>query len=505
MGQTGDGRCLPRARRASIGSPTASHSHLSSMPRDTGLEGWRILPSMRRPTSAGLFRKGKYRSNVVLGGGAAEMGGPQPLAPPRRDLNAGNIYAGAHVQQNGVKRGLLTELQTMYDATGYAGGVRPLPRVGSLSLLFECYALLFTPAKQLKARLPTYSETMRANTTLCFGEVLFLLRDMGVWPFEISKSELQHLFARVENKGAPEDADQDDLGVLGFAELLTRIALHLGAPSATHRESSSQSPHAIVEAFAARFRMEDRRLYKHFIEVIGKDTQLRLNSGGGISSISRDRAKKNLLSMVAEDAKRKRHRCPEYVPPRGRGLAPTLMRRRRLDFVASRFTKDLSNIFSQYRFHTGVGAPVWRPYGHLFLDMAKVRVAHCNRYRIVVTNVSSEHIRVRASKHDLPAVTLKFSGAPVPPGLRMVISVTCEATHPHEAFGHISIQSLAGTGAVADTAMVPVYVQAVATSHLDGLDQPPVHVPAKPGLVFAGPLRLRATISSGEDDDDEAV
>jgi hypothetical protein len=52
--------------------------------------------------------------------------------------------------------------------------------------VFHFYSGLFSAAKQLNSRVPTYEEMRRADNTMCFGEILFLMRDLGLWPALVS-------------------------------------------------------------------------------------------------------------------------------------------------------------------------------------------------------------------------------------------------------------------------------------------------------------------------------
>ena len=62
--------------------------------------------------------------------------------------------------------------------------------------LFHFYANLFSACQQLNtsAAKATFADTMLANRTLCFGESLFLFRDLGLYPHLVSREELQHVF-----------------------------------------------------------------------------------------------------------------------------------------------------------------------------------------------------------------------------------------------------------------------------------------------------------------------
>jgi hypothetical protein len=60
--------------------------------------------------------------------------------------------------------------------------------------LFSFYCNLFETSQQLNTRGGTFSDTQFANSTLCFGEMLFLFRDLGLWPALISRAELRHVF-----------------------------------------------------------------------------------------------------------------------------------------------------------------------------------------------------------------------------------------------------------------------------------------------------------------------
>ncbi len=94
--------------------------------------------------------------------------------------------------------------------------------------LFDFYANLFAATQQLNsgARTTTFSDTAFANTTLCFGEILFLFRDLGLYPHLISRAELRYIFEHMDEVVRADDAHAH-LTLPRFVELLTRVFLTL--------------------------------------------------------------------------------------------------------------------------------------------------------------------------------------------------------------------------------------------------------------------------------------
>ena len=72
----------------------------------------------------------------------------------------------------------------------------------------------------------TFADTFLATSTLCFGEVLFLFRDLGLHPYWVSRAELKMLFDRMTAvcglQGVEHAAHMD---LTRFVEYLTQVCM----------------------------------------------------------------------------------------------------------------------------------------------------------------------------------------------------------------------------------------------------------------------------------------
>lgn len=65
--------------------------------------------------------------------------------------------------------------------------------------IFDFFAKLFTPGKQLMTKNLTYEAIQRANNTIGFGEMVCFAKDFGLCPERLSKSELKMISTEKKN------------------------------------------------------------------------------------------------------------------------------------------------------------------------------------------------------------------------------------------------------------------------------------------------------------------
>ena len=83
-------------------------------------------------------------------------------------------------------------MTAQYDPRCYAqAGVPAALGTGPVRTVFNFYARLFDPRKQLCLKCPTYAQIRFANDTICLGEAMRFARDFRVLPQLLTRGDIQ--------------------------------------------------------------------------------------------------------------------------------------------------------------------------------------------------------------------------------------------------------------------------------------------------------------------------
>eukprot|EP00753_Platysulcus_tardus_P016235 PLAT5515.1.p1 GENE.PLAT5515.1~~PLAT5515.1.p1 ORF type:complete len:681 (+),score=304.80 PLAT5515.1:59-2101(+) len=360
-----------------------------------------------------------------------------------------------------MRRKHIVDVTVWLDASAYKGHVRGQRKPGSVVLMFEFYAKIFSPSKQLSRRTLTYDEILRANNTLSFGEFLCLAKDTKITPQLLTKGELHLVWESLHR--SKEDVFFQEMNYAQFLELLVRVALlafekrsNFEAAGGLPDGASAFAPLRKVSLLIAYMRLDDLRFIRRFLDTTGSATAARMNMGASADGAAEKEAAKAFL--------RKGEGGSDDAAALYQAIASEQYR---ASLRAPLLQYEVDN--SDTDWQQLAGSP--------HLDIGVVPCGSRHRFQLRVTNKCRDKISVDVNMINLRDVELGCKTKPLPCGLKRVVNLTAVPSGWGETLGWVVLHATNMRTEETESVLCPVYMRSIVRGQFfppDKLNQLPI-------------------------------